>query len=246
MVALQPYTHSLIRKMESIATLSNEERAALMRLPMQVQDLRTNQDIVREGDRPTRSCLLIEGFACRYSMTEGGKRQIFSFHIPGEIPDLQSLHLGTMDHSLQTITRARAGFIQHEHLMDLGARYPGLARALWRETLIDAAIFREWMVGLGRRQASGRIAHLVCEMLIRLRVVGLAEGNTCLWPLTQAELGDALGLTTVHVNRVLQGLRAAGLITITKRHLIVDDWERLKALGEFNSTYLHQVPREPA
>jgi CRP-like cAMP-binding protein len=246
MDALHPHSHSLIRKMESIVTLSDEERAALMRLPMQVQNLRADQDIVREGERPNRSCLLIEGYTCRYSMTEKGKRQIFSFHIPGEIPDAQSLHLGTMDHSLQTITPCRVGFIQHEPLNDLCDRYPRLARAFWRETLIDGAIFREWMKGIGRRQADARIAHLMCEMLTRLKAVGLAQDHSCAWPLTQTEVRDALGLSTVHINRVLQEIRAAGLITLTKNKLMAKDWEGLVALGEFDPLYLHQQPREAA
>jgi CRP-like cAMP-binding protein len=246
MDALHPHTHSLIRKMASIVTLSDEERAALMRLPIQVQELRADQDIMREGDRPSRSCLLIEGFACRYSMTGEGKRQIYSFHLPGEIPDLQSFHLKTMDHSLQTITPAKVGFIQHEVLQDICDRYPGLAGAFWRETLIDGAIFREWMKGIGRREANARIAHLLCEMFIRLKAVGLAEGNSCLWPITQGEIADALGLSNVHVNRTLMELRAAGLITLTKKGLTVLDWEGLKTLGEFDPTYLHQEPREAA
>ena len=246
MDALHPHIHSLIRKMESIVTLSDEERAALQRLPMQIQDLRADQDIVREGDRPTRSCLLIDGFTCRYSMTEKGKRQIFSFHIPGEIPDLQSLHIGRMDHSLATITRAKAGFIHHEALLDLCERHPRLAGALWRETLIDGAIFREWMKGIGRRQAKARVAHLLCEMLYRLQAVGLTKDFGCAWPLTQTEVGDALGLSTVHVNRVLQEIRAEGLITLTKNRLTATDWEGLVALGDFDALYLHQEPREAA
>jgi CRP-like cAMP-binding protein len=232
--------------MGSIVTLTDDERMALTRLPMLAQDLRAGQDIVRVGDRPSRSCLIIEGFASRYSMTQEGKRQIFSFHVPGEIPDLQSLHIGTMDHTLATVTRCKVGFIQHEVLQDLCTRHPRLAGALWRETLIDAAIFREWMVGLGRREADARVAHFLCEMLVRLRAVGLAEGNRCPLPLTQTEIGDALGLSTVHVNRTLQKLRGDNLITLTKTHLTVNDWEGLKAVGEFDPTYLHQQPREAA
>ena len=202
---------------------------------------------MREGDRPTRCCLLIEGFACRYSMTGDGKRQIVSFHIPGEIPDLQSLFITTMDHSLQTVTGCTVGFIQHEVLNDLCDRHPRLARAFWRETLIDAAIFRKWMLNIGRRQAAERMAHLLCEMVTRKRAVGLVEGTTCVWPFTQTEIGDALGLSTVHVNRTLQDdLRAKGLITLTKGMLTVDDWEGLKDLGEFDPTYLHHAPREAA
>jgi CRP-like cAMP-binding protein len=247
MDALHPHAHSLIAKMESIVTLRDEERAALQRLPMQVQDLRADQDIIREGDRPSRSCLLIEGYASRYSMTEKGKRQIYSFHIPGEIPDLQSLHIKTMDHSLATVSRCTVGFIQHEVLYDLCERYPRLAGAFWRETLIDGAIFRKWMLGIGRKQSDSRLAHFLCEMVSRMYAVGLGRDNHYSWPFTQTEIGDALGISTVHVNRTLQDeFRAARLITLTKTTLTVLDWEGLKALGEFDPTYLHQDPQEAA
>jgi CRP-like cAMP-binding protein len=246
MDALHPASHPLIRKMESIASLSDEEKAALLRLPMQVMHLRADQDIVREGDRPTRSCLLLEGYACRCKTTQEGRRQILSFHIPGDIPDLQSLHLTVMDHTLQTITPCRVGFIPHEAIQDLCHRQPRIAGALWRETLIDAAIFREWMVGIGRRSAHARIAHLLCEMLVRMRAVGLAEDHACELPFTQTEIGDALGLSTVHVNRTLQELRGAGLITLRGGALTVPDWEGLQEAGEFDQTYLHQERRAAA
>lgn len=246
MDALHPDTHRLIAKMESITTLSEEEKATLLCLPMQIMDLRTDQDIVREGDRTTRSCLILEGYACREKITAEGKRQILSFHIPGEIPDFQSLYLTAMDHTLRTITPCRVGFITHEAIQDLCDRYPRLARALWREALIDVAIFREWMVGIGRRSAYARIAHLLCEMLVRLRAVGLADGDTCELPFTQTEIGDALGLSTVHVNRTLQELRGAGLITLRGGALTVEDWEGLKNAGEFDPTYLYQERREAA
>jgi CRP-like cAMP-binding protein len=230
--------------MASIAALSEEESAALLALPMQVVSLRADQDIVREGDRTTRSCLLLAGYACRHKSTAEGKRQIMSFHIPGEIPDLQTLHLTTMDHTLQTITPCRVGFIAHEALQDLCHRHPGIADALWRETLIDAAIFREWLVGVGRRSAYTHIAHLLCEFLARMKAVGLMNGGTCELPFTQAEIGDALGLSTVHVNRTLQELRGAGLITLRGGSLTVNDWDGFKEAGEFDPTYLHQEDRE--
>ena len=233
--------HPIIAKLESILTLTEEEKAAILRLPMQVVTLRSDQDIVREGDRPTRSCALLEGFACTYKVTYGGKRQIMAFHIAGDIPDLQSLHLTTLDNSVQTITPCRVGFIQHEHLHELCHAQTRLAGAFWRETLVDGAIFREWMLNVGRREAYGRLAHLLCEMVSRLRAVGLVQDNTCELPITQSELGDALGISTVHVNRTLQDLRAAGLISLKGGTLSVLDWDGLKHAGEFDPTYLHLV-----
>jgi CRP-like cAMP-binding protein len=208
-------------------------------LPLSVQQVGSDQDIVREGDRPSECCLLIEGFACRYKVTEEGKRQIFSFHTPGDIPDLQSLHLKVMDHSLKTLTPCKLAFIPHESIADLTQRWPRLADLLWRDTLIDAAIFREWMIGIGRRSAYTRIAHVLCEVFVRLRAVGLANDYECDFPITQAEIGDALGLSTVHVNRSLQELRANGLIDLRRGSLAILNWAGLKEAGEFDPTYLH-------
>jgi CRP-like cAMP-binding protein len=154
-----------------------------------VQDLRADQDIVRVGERPSQCCLIIEGHTCRYNMTAEGKRQIFLLHMPGEIPDLHSLHIKTMDHTLGTITACTVGFIQHEVLHDLCIRYPRLGGAFSRETLIDAATFREWMMGLGRREAKERLAHFFCEMVTRLRAIVRVENLTCEWPYTQTEVG---------------------------------------------------------
>jgi hypothetical protein len=147
-----------------------------------------------------------------------------SFHIPGEIPDLQSLHLPTMDHSLQTLTRAKVGFITHADLNDLCDLQPRLAGVLWRETLIDAAIFREWMINIGRREAFARACHLLCELLTRMRAVGLAQDYTCELPISQSELGDAMGISHVHANRTLQEIRAAGLISLKGSTLTALDW----------------------
>jgi len=230
----------LIRKLESIGTLGEDDRAALRQLPLQVQALPDNKDIVRDGDRPSKCCLVLDGFACRYKLLPDGRRQIFSFHTPGDIPDLQSLHLRTMDHSLGSLTPSRVGFITHDDVRDVIGRFPRLANLFWRDTLIEAAIFREWMVGLGRRNAHQRIAHLLCEMALRFQGVGLAHDRTFPLPLTQAELADALGLTLVHVNRVLRDLRLSELVGIERRTVSILDWERLAELGEFDPTYLHQ------
>jgi CRP-like cAMP-binding protein len=194
---------------------------------------------VREGDRPSRSCLVLDGFAATYKMTGDGKRQIMAFHSPGDIPDLQSLQLKVLDSSLGTLTACKVGFIQHEVLRDLCRRYPRINDALWRETLINAAIFREWMTNIGRRDAYNRIAHLFCEWIVRLRAVGLVRDRVCDFPMTQNELADATGISTVHVNRVLQELRGNGLITLKAGTLTILDWEQLKQAGDFDAAYLH-------
>jgi len=181
---------------------------------------------VWEGDRPSRSFVLLEGFGCTYKLT-------------GDMPDLQSLHLKVLDNSLGTITPCQVGFIQHETLLDLCHRQPRIAAALWRETLIDASIFREWILNVGRREARSRMAHVLCELIVRLRAVGLAQDHRCKLPITQVEMADALGLSAVHVNRVLQELRGDGLIRLDGGTLTVLDWESLRQVADFDPAYLH-------
>ena len=236
---LAPEHDVLVRKLRSIGPLTTDERQALRSLPLTLEALGPDHDIVREGDRPSACCLVVKGFVCRYKLTEDGRRQIFSFHTPGDIPDLQSLHLRVMDHSIKTLTPSKVALIPHESMRDLMRRFPHVADVLWRDTLVDAAIFREWMLGIGRRSALARIAHLFCEIFVRLRAVGLAEGDECKFPITQQEIGDALGLSTVHVNRSLQELRADGLLQLRRGVLRILDWERFKEAGEFDAGYLH-------
>jgi CRP-like cAMP-binding protein len=229
-----------VRKLESITDLSIEERDALSRLPLIIKEIRAGEDIVRYGGRPSHCCLLIEGFIYRYKLIGEGRRQIFSFHTPGDIPDLQSLHLKVLDHSLATLTMAKVALIQHDHLRNLNFRFPGIGNALWRDTLIDGSIFREWMAGIGQRSALSRIAHLFCEIYFRLNAVGLADGHSIPFPVTQEQIGDSLGLSTVHVNRSLQKLRSSGLITLRGGTLAIEDWPGLQKVAEFDPIYLHQ------
>lgn len=237
--SFHPDDNPLIRKLESVFSLSDDERRALENLPMQVTLLKADQDIVREGDRPSRSCVILSGIACTYKVTGDGKRQIVSFNLPGDLPDLQSLHLKVLDNSTGTISPYRVGFIPHGALRDICERYPRITAAFWRETLIDAAIFREWVMNVGRREAYSRMAHVLCELLVRLRAVGLAEDHACYLPITQSELADALGITAVHANRVLKELRTDGLIELQGSRLNIPDWEKLQQAGDFDPAYLH-------
>jgi CRP-like cAMP-binding protein len=229
----------LITKLESIATLSDDERAAVESLPVRVQVIRARQDIVRDGDTASRCCLLIEGWACRYKILGEGKRQIFSFHIAGDIPDLQSLHIPQMDHSLATMTQATVAFIPHEAMRDLTARFPNIAAVLWRDTLVDAAIFRAWMMGMGQRSAYDHLAHLFCELYLKQEAVGLAGEHRCPLPMSQIELADALGISNVHINRVLKEMRGKGLVTLQGNTLVIQAWDELIRAAEFDETYLH-------
>lgn len=229
----------MIRKLESIFTFTDEERHALKGLPIQTKDINSDQDIVRIGDQPSQCCLVIEGFACAYKLTLGGKRQILALYVPGDIPDLQSLHLKVLDINIASISPCKLGFIQHEDMQNLCDRHPRLTAAFWRETLVHGSIFREWLLNIGQRESYSRIAHLICELMLRLNAVGLTEDVTFDLPATQAELADATGMTQVHMNRMLQALRGDGLINIEKHHVTVPNWQKLKEAGEFDSLYLH-------
>jgi CRP-like cAMP-binding protein len=245
-MAADQNSNPMIRKLESIVRLSDAERTALETVPMQIQTIKPDQDIVREGDRPSRCFAVLDGYTATYKMTGEGKRQIHNWHVPGDIPDLQSLHLEVLDVSIATLTPCRVGFIQHEPLRDLCRTHPRIMEVFWRETLIDAAIFREWMTNIGRREAYSRLAHILCEWMVRLKAVGLVEDLTCDLPMTQNELADAMGISTVHVNRTLQELRGDGLIMLQGSRLQVQDWEQLKQAGDFDPAYLHFRPNEDA
>jgi CRP-like cAMP-binding protein len=230
----------LVRRLEvDTSPLSEEEKNAILRLPVTIREIGADQDILREGDRPSQCYVVLEGFQCRYKMQRDGERQIMSFHVPGDIPDLQSLFLATMDHSLGTITPNKVGFITHDALQDLIRAQPGIGERLWRETLIDAAIFREWIVNVGSRDAYTRIGHLICEFFVRLRSVGLTKDTTFNFPITQTEIADATGLSTVHVNRSVQQLRADGLISLERGVCNIPDFARLKEAAMFDPAYLH-------
>jgi CRP-like cAMP-binding protein len=232
-------TSALIRSLERIGSLSDAERCVLEAAVTRQRTVNAGEDIVREGDRPLDCGLVLEGFACRYKLLSAGRRQVMSFHIRGDICDLHSFPLQVMDHSIGAITACTLGVIPHQTLETIAERHPHLARLLWRSTLIDAAAFREWMAGIGRKSALGRVAHLLCEILVRLEAVGLAQDGVCELPLTQTDIADALGLTNVHVNRVLKQLRGEGMISSRGTTLRVVQWEKLKKAAEFDANYLH-------
>lgn len=238
---IAPPMAALVRKLSAIFTLSDEERQMILGLPVMLRDVRPGHDIVREGDRPDKCGLVVSGWVCRYKATDEGRRQIVSLHIRGDIPDVQSLLLTEMDHSLGAITAAQIAFIAHDRLRPVTRSHPRLAEALWRETLIDASTYREWMLCLGRRSAQQRMGHLFCELNARLAAVDLADKDEYALPITQSVLGDALGLSMVHVNRSLQDLRADGLISWSQGRLKIHDRERLQIFSDFNPHYLHQL-----
>lgn len=229
-----------MRKLQLVSGLDADDVQALENLPIVVRHASADDYIVRDGERPTQCCLLIEGYAIRAKYGATGKRQILSIHIAGDIPDLHSLHLNVMDHNLIALSACTLGFIAHDALREMNRRRPRLAEALWRDTLIDAAMFREWIFNIGQRQARARMAHLFLEMKHRLQLIGRCDGATFDLPMTQNEYGDALGLTSIHVNRILQELRKGGLIAVQRQSVTVLDEARLAELAGFDRIYLHQ------
>ena len=228
----------LLRKLQSIADPTEAEHRALADLRPTIRVLDAQEDIVREGDRPSIVCLILEGFACRYTTVPSGRRQILSLHIPGDIPDLQSLFIKVMDHNLATLVPTKVALIAHDAMRNLIDRNHRVAHLLWRDSLVDAAIFRRWIVGIGRRSAYARFAHLVCEFAMRMHAVGLMETDVCAMPFTQADIADALGLSNVHVSRVLGRLRKKGLFTWQDGVLTIKNWQQLQKEAEFDPSYL--------
>jgi CRP-like cAMP-binding protein len=187
---------------------------------------------------------VISGFACRYKVLRNGSRQIVALLVPGDFCDLHVAILGTMDYSIATLSPCTIADLSRATVLDLTEQYPRIGRALWWATLVDEAVSREWLVNIGRREAPQRMAHLFCELLMRFQAVGLADGDSCPFPLTQVDLADALGLTPVHVNRTVQALRQAGLIVLQKRRLAIPDVDSLKMFCDFDPEYLHLVKRQ--
>ena len=228
----------LTRKLEAFAPLSEADRHLLDAVIREARDVGSRGDLIREGDAPGDVRLILAGFACRYKRLAGGKRQIMAYLVPGDFCDLHVFILKAMDHTIATLSPCRVVDIPRARILEMTER-PALARALWWAALVDEATLREWLVNIGARPAEERVAHLLCELLLRLRTVGLANGDSYELPITQTELADTVGLTNVHVNRVLQRLRGDGLITLTGKHLVILDVERLNAFSGFTPNYLH-------
>jgi len=230
----------LARRWSKHANLSTEDRSAILNLPFTAMTFGKDAYIVREGQQTTDCCILLRGFAYRQKLLRDGSRQIISFHIPTEFVDLQNGMLGVADHSVQSLDRADVAVIPRGPLVELGDARPAIRKAMWIDTLIDASIFREWVVNVGRRDARGRIAHLLCEFALRMKTICGEDPERLDFPVTQEQLADATGLTAVHTNRTLQSLRRDGLIALSARSLAILDWKGLSEVGEFDELYLHQ------
>jgi len=245
---LAPHTlQPMINRLAYHHTLSADDRAALLALPHTLKKFERNHYVVREYERATHSCVLLRGYAVRTKLVVGGARQICSVHMKGEMVDLQNSLLAKADHSVQMLTYGQVAMIPREAIEQIAFDRPAVGKAMWIDTLVDASIFREWIANVGRRDARTRIAHLMCELALRLKVAGLGQQTNYEVPLTQEQLADATGLTAVHVNRTIKGLEAEGLIERAHpRFITIGDWRKLAEAGDFDSNYLHLQQEEPA
>lgn len=227
-------------KMEQFTRFSPEERQRLDdRISKKHVRYEARQDILSDGEHSKDVHLVLEGLACRYKLLPDGSRQIMAFMVPGDLCDAEIFILKAMDHAVAALSPTTVALISSDEMRKLTREVSSISEALWWSTLIDLAILRERIIDHGRRDARERIAHLLYELLVRYRMVGTIEDETIPFPLTQADLADATGLTPVHVNRMLRGLREDGLIEITAKTLTVTNPEGLKEAAQFNAAYLH-------
>ena len=227
-----------VAKLTAAADLSEEEKQAIRRVYADTREVPARGDIISEGEKPEHVHIILDGWAARYKILADGGRQITAFLLPGDFCDLHVTILGEMDHSILALTPVTVAYVSHKTMESLPRERPELGRAMWWATLVDEAVLRSWIVNLGRRDAHARIAHLFCEIHARLKVVGLADGEFDV-PLTQEVLADALGLTPIHINRVLQRLRSEGLISFRAGMLTIHDAAALRDVAGFDPNYLH-------
>lgn len=231
--------HSLLKKLGHGADLDPEDKATLLRGLGRVRRYPADCDIIADRDRPRSVRLIVEGMACRSKALSGGELTITAFLLPGDLCDLDVAILGRMDHTICALAPSEVVDIAQSTIEEWTERHPRINRALWWANLVDEATLRAWLTNLGARRASERIAHLFCELRLRLETVGLATEDGFLLPLTQAQLGQAVGLSVVHVNRVLVGLRTAGLVTFRAGRVEIPDLQRLSLMAGFDPGYLH-------
>lgn len=229
----------MVRKLEQWHPLNDEERVAVLELPHVIRDLKAHQYVIWDGDRPQNTCLLLSGYAYRHKLAGTGGRQIMSIHMRGDLIDLQNSLLGVADHNVQMMTDGTLAVIPIQAIVDLAFRMPGIGMAMWYDTLVEGSIFREWILNVGRRNAHTAIAHLLCEFALRAQKAGINEGDGYELPFTQEQMADAVGMTSVHVNRTLKRLEEEGHIRRTRRMIEIDDWQNLAQIADFEPRYLH-------
>jgi CRP-like cAMP-binding protein len=228
-----------LQKLLSHSALNAEEQQAILGLPVRPFQVRANADIVRLGETVDHACLVFEGLVGRFEQTHEGQRQITSLHVPGDMVDLHSVVVPRSSSALQALSTTTVLRVPHAELRRLAETFPGIGRAFWRECSVDAAILSQWVANVGRRNAQARLAHLLCEMAILMEAAGLGSRSCFRLEATQTHLADALGLTSVHVNRTLKGLKDTGVVSIEGRNVHIENWDALTRLGDFDAAYLH-------
>jgi CRP-like cAMP-binding protein len=233
-----------LMKLRARNEISAEEESGIRDLVTEVRDYAPDTILIRAGEELNVSLLLLDGLVARAHQLSEGERQITELHVPGDFADVHGFTLKRLDHDVVTMTRCRIAIVPHDRLRTLTEAHPHLARVYWFGTNLDAAIHRAWEVSLGRRRASPRMAHLFCELHVRLGIVELATDEGFSLPLTQDELADCLGLTAVHVNRTLKELRERELVEFRSGRVIINDLAGLRELAEFDPAYLYLEQRE--
>lgn len=239
-------SNAFIRKLEAFMPLTDAEKLDLARISAKPCLVPARTDLIREGQPPNGVILVLDGYACRYKLRANGARHIMAYLVPGDLCDLNVALLDQMDHSIATLSGCSVVRLGSETIQALQECHPRIARGLRKSALVDEATLREWLVNVGCRTGPERIAHLLCELLLRMQAVGLASGNSYDLPLTQIDLADTTGLSNVHVNRSLRELKQRGLIDLRSKRLEILDLQALKGFAEFKSNYLHLEPRVAA
>lgn len=233
-----------LKKLRKRTEISPEEERVLRSLIADTRRVPADRILIRAGEELNNSVFLLDGWMARSKDMATGERQVTELHITGDFPDLHGFTLKRLDHDIITLSECTIGTVPHERLLEVTRNYPHLTRVFWFSTNVDAAITRELALSLGQRSAISRMAHLFCELYVRLDVVGRTNGNRYEFPLTQRELSECLGLTVVHVNRTLQELRRKGLVEFENRHLAILDRVGLEGIAEFDPNYLY-LERRP-
>jgi CRP-like cAMP-binding protein len=234
----------LLLKLRARDSISAKEEGILRESITEIRRIPTGRTIVRAGVELHECTLLFDGLVCRYKDLADGQRQIMEIHVTGDFLDLHSFLLKQLEHNVGSMTAVRVAIVPHEEIRRITEEHPHLARMLWFSTLLDAAIHREKILSVGRRSAMARIAHLLCEFYVRLQLVNMAGNESYDLPLTQADLGDATGLTSIHVNRMLKQLRDRKLVTFRGGEVVIHDWPGLQRIAEFDPRYLFLDRRE--
>lgn len=237
--------HKLIARLLAVGSLSEQDQQALRSIRYTVRNLEDGEYAVHEGDRPSNCTIVLAGFLARQRVVSD-RTQISSFYVTGDMPDLPSLHLPVIDHDLCSVGPSTIALAKHSDLRAMLGQSTGLLNALWRETLIQGAIYREWVDNLGARQALPRVAHLICEIATRLEFVGLVDQSSFNCPFTQEDVANACGLSIVHVNRTIQELRRQALIEWRGRKLELLQRQELESVAEFDVNYLHGIKQDRA